>query len=82
MSLSYNSHERYSHMDKTEIPKFKTRNNIPWYEFCLGSISKDFTKGKMSEISLNGTVYDFSIDHSATEKEYILNIHEYLMKKE
>ena len=25
--------------------------------------------------------YDFSVDHSAFEKEAILNIHEYLMKK-
>ena len=34
-----------------------------------------------SEISLNWTVYDFSVDYSSIEKEGILNIHEYLMIK-
>ena len=29
----------------------------------LGSISKDLTKAEQREISLNGTVYDFSVDH-------------------
>ena len=36
----------------------------------------------MNEISLNGTVYNLSIDRSAIEKEGILNIHEYLVKKD
>ena len=35
----------------------------------------------MKETSLNYTVYDFSVDHSHTEKEDILNICEYLIKK-
>ena len=30
-----------------------------------------------SEISLNGTVYDFSVDHSSIKKEDIVNIHQY-----
>ena len=29
----------------------------------LGSISKDLTKDEQREISLNGTVYDFPVDH-------------------
>ena len=65
---------------KTEICKFKMHINIPWYKFCLGSISEYFTKDEMSEISLNSTVYDYSVDHSAIEEEDILNIYEYLMK--
>ena len=56
-------------------------DNIRWYEFSLGSESKDFTENEQSEISLNGTVHDFSLDHSSVEKEDILNIHEYLMVK-
>ena len=56
-------------------------HNITWYKFCLGSVLKDFTKDEMSEISLNGTVYYFSVDYSRIEKEDILNIHEYLMVK-
>ena len=35
----------------------------------------------MGEISLNGTVYDFPVDHGALEKEDMLNIHECFMKK-
>ena len=42
---------------------------------------KDFTKDKQSEISLNDTVYDFSVDHSSIKKEDILNIYDYLMVK-
>ena len=67
------------YVNKTEICKFKTKDNISWYDFCLGSISKDFTKNEQSEISLNGTVYDFLVDHSSTKKEGIFNIHQYLM---
>ena len=51
-------------MNKTEICKFKVCGNILWYQFCLGSISKDFAKDEMGEISLNGTVYEFSVDRS------------------
>ena len=36
---------------------------------------------EISKISLNGAVYDFSVDHSATDKVDILNINEYLSKK-
>ena len=64
-----------------QIFKFKAKDNISWYNFCLGSKSKDFTKNEQSEISLNGTVYDFSVSHSSIKKEDILNIHQYLMIK-
>ena len=48
--------------------------------FYLGSVSKDFTKDELSKISLNGTIYDFSIDHSSIGKQYIFNIHGHLIK--
>ena len=35
-------------------------------------ISKDFIKDEQSKISLNGTVYDFSVGQSSTKKEDIL----------
>ena len=54
-------------------------DNKCWCEFPLRSVSKDFAKVKQSEISLNGTVYDISVDDSFVEKEGTLNIHEYLM---
>lgn len=41
-----------------------------------------FTKDKMSDNSLNGIAYDFSVNHNAIKKKKdILNIHNYLMKK-
>ena len=46
--------------------------NIRWYEFCLGSVSKDFAEDEQSEISLNGYVYDFSLDHISTKKLYLI----------
>lgn len=50
-----------------QIWKFKVHDDIQWYEFYMGRVSKDFRKDEMSEISLNGTLYDFLVDHSATE---------------
>ena len=81
LSLHYNGDESYLYLNKTEVYKFKTKDNINWYDFCLGSVSKDYTKDEQSEISLNGAVYDFSVDHNSIKKENILNIHQYLMIK-
>ena len=67
--------------NKTEIYKFKVNDNISWHNFCLRNVSKDFTKNEQSEISLNGTVYGFSVDHSSVNKEDILNIHQSVMVK-
>ena len=69
------------YVNKTEICKFKDHEKRPWYNFCLGSVSKYFTKNETSEISLNVTAYDFSVDQSPVQKEEILNIHVCLMKK-
>ena len=69
------------YVKQTETCKFKANDNISWYNFCLGTISKDFTKDEQCEICLNGTVYDFTVDHSSIEKEDFLNIHQYLMVK-
>ena len=44
---------------------------------CLGSLSKDHIKDKVSEISLICTAYNFSVDHSAIERVDII----YLVKK-
>ena len=71
--LNYYGDEIYLYVNKTEIWKFKTHDKIPWYEFCSGSTSKDFTNNDLKEISLNDTIYDFSVDNSAIEKEDILN---------
>ena len=69
----------YLYVNKTEICKFKANNNIIWYNFCLGSVSKDFLKDEQNDFFLNGTVYDISVDHSSIKEEDILDIHQYLM---
>ena len=52
------------YVNKTEICKFQATDNVSCYNFCLGSVSKGFTEGK----SLNGHIYDFSVDHSSIKK--------------
>ena len=69
------------YVNRKEIFKCQASDNISWYNCCLGIKSKDFGKDEQSEISLNGTVYDFSVDHSSTKKEGILNIHQYVIVK-
>ena len=69
------------YIKKTNIWKFKANNSISWYDFCLGGKLKGFTKDEQSETSFNGTIYDFSVDHSSIKKGDILNIHQYLMVK-
>ena len=52
--------------------KFKANDDIIWKNFCLGDVSKDFTKDEKSEISLNSTVFDFSVHHSLIKKRIYL----------
>ena len=35
----------------------------------------------MEKTRFNGYVYDFSVDYDATDVDYIVDIHKYLMKK-
>ena len=49
--------------------------------FFLGSISNAFSAIESKEVSLNGNVYDFSVDYNFTDKSDILNIHKYLLNK-
>ena len=49
--------------------------------FCLGSISNGFSGTESREVSLNGNVYDFSVDWNSIDKSDILNIHKYLITK-
>lgn len=58
LSLHYNGAESYLYVNKAEICKFKVKDNIMWYNFCLESMSKVFTKDEQSKISLIGAVCD------------------------
>ena len=62
-------------MEKKKF-KFKADNknkNFPT-QFCLGSISNGFSATKSREVSLNGNVYDFSVDYNSIHKSNILNV--------
>ena len=64
----------YLLLSKTEIYRFETYDDIRWYEFCLESVSKGFIKDEQNEISLNGIVYDFSVDHSSRRYTWYLRL--------
>ena len=50
--LHYNDNESYLYVKSTEIYKFKAKDKISWYNFCLGSVPKDFTKDEQSDMVL------------------------------
>ena len=65
-----------------EIHKLKAKDHeIVAAPLCLGKISKDWTVDYMIKTGLNGYVYDFSVDYSDTAVDDILDVHNYLMKK-
>ena len=65
-----------------EIHKFKAKDSeIVATPLCLGNISKDWPVDNMKKTALNGYVYDFSVNYSNTAVDNILDIHNYLMKK-
>ena len=68
-------------VNRKEIINFKANNNNINFptQFCLGIISDGFSATR--EVSLNGNVYDFSVDYNSIDKSDILNIHKYLMTK-
>ena len=63
--MYYNGGESCLYVNKT-----KTKANLKQMNHI--KISKDFIKDEQSKISLNGTVYDFSVGQSSTKKEDIL----------
>ena len=74
LSLIYNGKgdDSYLYVSKTEIYTFRSKDNKSWYNFCLGSVSQNFTRDEQSGISFNGTVFDFSVDHSSIKKKTFL----------
>ena len=77
LSLHYNPDNSYLFVNEKEIFKFKTDNkhvNFPT-QFCLGNISNGFIATESREVSLNGNVYNFSVDYNSIDKSDILNIH-------
>ena len=65
-----------------EIHKFKAKDSdIVATSLCLGNISKDWTVINREKTGLNGYVYDFSVDYGSIEVDDVLDIQNYLKKK-
>ena len=65
-----------------EIIKFKAKDSeIAATPSCLGNISEDWSVDNMKKSGLNGYVYDFSVAFDAIVVEDILDMDNYLMKK-
>ena len=78
LSLHYNGVNNYLFVNGREIHRFKAKVATP---LCLGNISKDWSVDNMKKTGFNGYVYDFSVDYDAIAVDDILDIHNYLMKK-
>ena len=66
----------------TKILKFKAKNSeTVATPLCLGNISRDWSVDNMRNTGLNGFVYDFNVDYDAIAVDDMLEIHNYLMKK-
>ena len=79
MSLHFNADNCYFFVNGKEIFEFKVDNknvNFPT-QFCCGSISNGFSATECREVSLNGNVYDFSVDYNSIDKSDIISIHKY-----
>ena len=66
----------------TKILKFKAKDSeTVATPLCLGNISRGWSVDNMRNAGLNGFVYDFNVDYDAIAADDILEIHNYLMKK-
>ena len=82
LSLHHNGANIYLFVNGTEIHKFKAKDSeIIATPLCLGNISKDWSLANLEKTGLNGYVYDFSVNYDAIAVDDILDIHNYLMKK-
>ena len=80
VSLHYNDDNGYLFINGKEVTKFKNKNSeLIKYPLCLGGLSKYYNKNSRKDTGLY--VYDFSVDYTAITNDKIVDIHNYLMKK-
>ena len=80
---AFNAENSYLFVNGKEISKFKAENenvNFPT-QFCLGSISNEFSATESRKVFLNGNAYGFPVDCNSIVKPDILKLHKYLMTK-
>ena len=65
-----------------ETVKFKVKDSeIVEAALWLEKNSKDWSVGNMKKTEVNKYVYDFSVDYMAITVDDVLDIHNYLMRK-
>ena len=77
--MHYNAANSYLLVNGTEIYKFKAKDcskSIMFRKYFKRSVNRQYEK-----TGFNGYVYDFSVDHDATDVDDIKDIHKYLIKK-
>ena len=77
LSLYYNSDKSYLFVNGKEIFKLKVdKKNVNFpTEYCFRSTSNGLSAIKFQEVSLNGSVNDFSVDCNSIDKFEMLNVH-------
>ena len=82
LSLHYNSDNSYFFVNGKEVTKFNAKNSeLIKYPICLGGLSKNYDTNSRKDTGLYVNVYDFSVDYNAIKNDKIVDIHNYLMKK-
>ena len=81
-SFHYNGANSYLFFNGTKIIKFKSKHSeTVATPLCLGNISKDWSVDNMKSTWFNAYVDEFSVDYDVIAVDDILDIHNYLMKK-
>ena len=74
-SLHYSDDNSYLFVNVKERLNFKADEknvNFPT-QSCFGSISNGFSATESREVSINGNMYDFSVDYNSIDKSDINN---------
>ena len=84
LSLHYNGDDSYLFVNGKEVSKFKAKNSeIKANQLTLRRISTSayLSRSDMEDSKFYENVYDFSVDYSTITNDEIIDIHNYLMKK-
>ena len=82
LSLHYNGNNSYLFANGKQVINFKRKNfQLIKYPMCLGGLSKDYDINRRKDTGLYGNVYDFSVDYNGITNDKIVDIYNYLMKK-
>ena len=82
LCFHYNGTNGYLFVNGTDIIKFKPKDSgIVATPLCLGNITKEFSPDNSKKTGLNGQFYAFSVDYDTNAVDDILDIDNYLIKK-